>query len=108
MSENTKVYVPNRSGHNYEPAREFGELIFITEGFIQKHKVNNLYRSFVDAMKDASPHDYFVLASLGVLNAIGCAVFARKTGRLNLLIFNSHNGKYEPKELDIDALLGDG
>jgi len=101
-----RVYIPNRSGHNFADAKRFGEIIYITEGFINKTKINNMYRACTEAMQDAKPDDYIIISGIGALNMIAAAVFARITGRLNLLMFN--NGRYESRELDIDALLGQG
>ena len=102
-----KVFIPNRSGHNFENAKVINnkpyELVFITEGHIRKNQVNQIYRQFAAAMKDAGPNDYFITSSLGILNVIGGAILARKTGRLNLLLYR--DGKYDPRELDIDAML---
>jgi len=99
----TKVFIPNRSGHDYSPAEKFGELVYVTEGHVRKSNVNQIYRQFARAMTGAGPNDYFILTSLGVLNAVGAAVLGRKTGRLNLLLF--YDGKYIEKRLDLDALL---
>ncbi|KKM80220.1 hypothetical protein LCGC14_1342030 [marine sediment metagenome] len=47
-----KVYVTNRGGHSYEAAEKFGEIIYITEGTLNRFATNSLYRAFIDGMKD--------------------------------------------------------
>ena len=54
-------------------------------------------------MSDSSPNDYMLITSMNVVNAIGAAVFARKHGKLNLLLYRE--GEYVSRELDIDALI---
>lgn len=98
-----KVFVTNKGGHNYSDAERFGELIFMTEGSQNRFAVSSTYRAFIDAMSDSNENDYLLITSMNVLNAIAAAIFARKHGRLNLLLFN--RGKYEARELDIDSLL---
>ncbi len=98
-----KVFICNRGGHNYSKAEKFGELIYVTEGTLNRFATSTLYRAFIDAMKESSPNDYFLVTSMNVVNAIGAAVFARKHGKLNLLLFRE--GEYVPRELDIDSLL---
>ena len=100
-----KVYIPNKSGHNFDDAERFGALIFLSEGYINRFKVNEIYRIFAEAMSDSHSDDYIIISSMNVMNAVASAIFARKHGRLNLLQF--YEGKYVPRELDIDALIGD-
>lgn len=103
MAQGKKVYITNRGGHNYEKAAQFGELVFVTEGTLNRFSTSTIYRAFVDAMQGSSEDDYMLITSMNVVNAIGAAVFARKHGKLNLLLYRE--GQYVPRELDIDALL---
>lgn len=98
-----KVFVTNKGGHNYEKAGEYGELIYVTEGTINRFATATIYRAFVDAMAESKEDDFLLVTSMNVMNAIGAAVFARKHGRLNILLYRE--GKYIPRELDIDSLL---
>lgn len=104
MQEQTrKVYITNRGGHNYEKAKVFGELVYVTEGTLNRFNTSNLYRAFISAMENSQPTDFLLITSMNVLNAIGAAVFARKHGRLNLLLFRDN--EYILREVDIDSLL---
>ncbi len=102
-SQARKVYVTNRGGHSYEAAEKFGEIVYITEGTLNRFATNTLYRAFIDGMADSQPDDYILITSMSIVNAIGAAVFARKHGKLNLLLYRS--GEYILRELDIDSLL---
>jgi len=102
-SQNRKVYVTNRGGHSYYAAEKFGELIYITEGTLNRFSTNTLYRAFIDGMSESQPEDYILITSMSIVNAIGAAVFARKHGKLNLLLYR--NGEYVLRELDIDSLI---
>lgn len=98
-----KVFIPNKGGHNYEPAAEFGTLVYVTEGTLNRFSTTNMYRAFIEAMEDSSPDDYYIPTSLNVISCIGAAVFARKHGRLNLLLYRQ--GEYVARELNIDSLI---
>jgi hypothetical protein len=98
-----KVYIPNQGGYNYSDAERFGKLIYVTTGNINRFEISSIYRTFVEAMAESDKNDFFMPTSLSVLNTIGGAVFAAKHGRLNLLVFK--DGKYLPRELDINSLL---
>jgi hypothetical protein len=88
----SKVYIVNKSGHNFSDAERYGPIVFVTEGKLNRFAANDMYRQTTEAMKTSSPNDYIVPCSLNVLNSIVCATFAYKHGRLNLLLFKG--GKY--------------
>lgn len=98
-----KVFIPNKGGHDYSDAERFGELIFVTEGTQNRFATAGIYRAFIDAMVDSDKMDYFLPSSMNIFNAIGAAVFARKHGRLNFLLFR--DGGYIEREIDIDSLI---
>jgi hypothetical protein len=87
-----KVYVVNKSSHNFSNAEGFGQLIFCTEGRMNRFNTNDMIRKFQDAMRNSKKEDYVLLCSLNVMNAIACSVFAHKHGVLNLLLFK--DGEY--------------
>lgn len=87
-----KVYVVNKSAHDFSPAESYGEVIFLSEGSMNRYATNSMIRQFEDAMKDSQPNDYIVPCSLNVMNSIACAIFAHKHGKLNLLLYK--NGVY--------------
>lgn len=88
----TNVYVVNKSSHDFSAAKEYGDLVYLSEGSMNRYSTNNMAREFSDKMSSSKPHDYIVLCSLNVMNAIACAIFAHKHGTLNLLLFKG--GEY--------------
>lgn len=90
--ENKKVYVVNKSSHDFSSAEKFGKLIFLSDGPMTRYSTNNMHREFKDVMKDSNSEDYIVPCALNVMNSIACALFAFKHGTLNLLLFK--NGDY--------------
>lgn len=100
MVSKPSVFIVNKSSHNFHEAENYGNLIYLSEGSINRYATNNMYRAFIDRMKDATPDDYIVPCSLNVMNSIACAIFARRFGRLNLLLFK--NGNYVERNLIIE------
>lgn len=82
-----KVYIVNKSNHDFSPARNYGELVFLSEGPMNRYSTNNMMRVFTEKMKLSQGDDYIVPCSLNVMNSIACAIFAHKHGKLNLLLF---------------------
>ena len=87
----TKVYIVNRSSHDFSAAEPYGGLVFLSEGPMNRYSTNNMHRVFKDMMKDSDEHDYIVPCALNVMNSIACAIFAHKHGKLNLLLFKDGN-----------------
>lgn len=80
------VYIPNRGPHNYADAEQYGELVYCTDGSLDKFDTAEMYRQLNDAMVDSAPEDYILLGSLNSLCCIACAIFSAKHQQLNLLI----------------------
>ena len=91
------VYIVNKSSHDFKPAEAYGEIIFLSEGPMQRYAVNSMYRQFSEVMSLSEENDYIVICSLNVMNSIACAIFAHKHSRLNLLLFK--NGLYIERNL---------
>ena len=100
-----RVYIPNKSGHDFSPAEKFGRLCFLSKGkWREKFDVNKIYRQFVEAMSTSEAEDYLVMTGLPIMNIIAAAILARKHGRLNLLLFRG-DGRYLERTVNIDVLL---
>ena len=92
-----RVYIVNKSGHDFGPAEKYGKVIFLSEGSMNRYAVNSMHRQFSEAMELSDSDDYIVPCSLNVMNSIACAIFANKHGRLNLLLFK--DGSYIERNL---------
>ena len=80
------VYIVNKAAHDYSDAERFGDLVFCTDGALNRYDTSQMYRELYSSMKDSMEEDYILLTSLTSLCSIACAIFAHKHGCLNLLI----------------------
>jgi len=87
-----KVFIVNHSAHNFSAADKYGEVIFLSEGPMNRYAVNNMVRQFTKRMEDSCEKDYLVPCSLNMMNSIASSIFSFKHGRLNLLLFK--DGSY--------------
>lgn len=87
-----KVFIVNKSAHDFSPAKKFGKTIFLSEGPMNRYSTNHMHRLFSSIMEDSEQGDHVVPCSLNVMNSIACALFAVKHQRLNLLLFK--DGEY--------------
>lgn len=89
-----KVFVINKSSHDYSKAEEFGQLIFMTEGSLNRFAVSKMFRTFEPFIGESQPTDYLLLSGLSVMCSVASAMFAAKHQRLNLLIYKPD--RYDP------------
>ncbi|MBU2346600.1 MAG: hypothetical protein KJ888_20615 [Gammaproteobacteria bacterium] len=94
-----KVFVVNKSAHNFSAAEKFGEIRYLSEGPMNRYSTNNMHRLFKKELDHSNKEDFIVPCSLNVMNSIACAMFARKHGCLNLLLFK--DGEYIERNLVI-------
>lgn len=91
------VYILNRGGHDYSEAEIFGDIVYCTEGNLDKWDSSQMYRELSAAMADSDREDYILLTSLTSLCSIACAIFGHKHACLNLLIHK--DGTYLERKL---------
>jgi len=95
-----QVFVPNKNPHHdYTKAWDFGELIFCTHGELHRQDLLTMQSEVERNMQDAESEDYIMIASLSTLCGIMCGIFAKRFGRLNLLLFE--DGEYKVQRLVI-------
>lgn len=89
-----KVFVVNKSSHDFSRAMKFGELIFMSEGRLDKFGTNNMHRLFNEFLATSSRDDYILPCSLSIANIIAASIFAVRHGKLNLLLHKPSTGEY--------------
>ena len=105
-----KVFAVNDSGHDFSQAKEYGELIMLTEGIIGKYQITSMYRTMEDQLRSSKPDDYILMCGPSVMQSVACAIFAAKHGCLNLLLFktggegNRGEDTYIFRRLNLSAL----
>ncbi len=98
-----KIFIPNKGPHDYKDAQRFGELVYITEGFLEYNSIGFMYRKLVQYLNDSQPDDYLLVSGLPLLNLLAGAILGRKHGKLNLLLYR--RSEYLSRTLMLDNLL---
>jgi len=94
------VFVPNQGAHDFSDAERYGTLRYVTKGMLSKHALGIMTRAWEDVLADSKPDDFILLTSLTTLCSVGCAIFAFKHGKLNLLMYR--NGRYMSRTILLD------
>ena len=97
MSEMTKVYIVNKSAHNFTAALKFGKLIPLSEGSMNREAPNSMHRQFSEVMVDSEESDFILISGLSIMNVVACGIFIHKHKKLNVLLYK--NGEYIERNL---------
>ena len=100
----SNVFIVNKSIHDFSAANEFGKLIYLSEGSINRFNTSRIYRMFYPILKNSNKDDYILITGLTIMNLIAAFIFTMKHRRLNLLLFRSFKGRKEYLER---ILIGD-
>ncbi|KKK73707.1 hypothetical protein LCGC14_2891130 [marine sediment metagenome] len=91
MTKEKEVYVVNKAGHDFSKAEEYGELVFLSEGPINRYSLTAMYREFSEKLKDSSPGDFILPTGYSIMTMIAGAIFAHKHERINVLLYKDGN-----------------
>lgn len=89
-----KVFVPNKSFHDFAGATKFGELVFLTTGRLSRFNANDIARVCEEKMQNAAPGDYLLVSGPTSVNCVASALLAYRFGRVNFLVYDSNTDSY--------------
>jgi len=100
-----KVFITNRSGHDFSAARSYGKFVYLSVGMANPYEVTKIYREFAAILRNSDPEDYILVTGLNIMNMIAAAIMARKHGKINLLQYHAEDKSYKERSLLLDELL---
>lgn len=101
-AQRRKVFISNKSGHDFSDAKRYGSLEYVTNGQINRFSVGYMARRWMESLLASSKEDYILVTSLTILTVIGSAIFGHLHGRLNILLFK--NNKYIARTICFEEL----
>jgi len=106
----TKVFIPNKSYHDFSEATRFGDLVYLTSGKISILSIGRMYRTFMPIIQASTKEDYILVSGPSVMTSILCSMFSIKHGVLNLLIYQiggDNKGHYKQRRISFEELTQD-
>jgi hypothetical protein len=107
-----KVYIVSNGGHDFSKAAQFGNVVFLSTGIINKFRITEMAREFAHIMADSTPNDFLIPNGPTAMSSIACSIFAWKHGKLNLLLWKkgrtNEEDYYERRIVDLNMLIGGG
>lgn len=91
-----KVLVINKSCHDFSPAEQYGKLIYMSEGVLERFSTTKMFRTFKPFIDESTPDDLILVTGMTNMSVIVCSMFAHKHGRINLLLYKEQRtgGRY--------------
>lgn len=89
----SKVFVANYAGHDYTEAKKYGELVFITKGYVSFASLDRVLYVVTEALLESKPDDWLLLSGSGTICVFAALGWLHLHGRVNLLIFDQRSKK---------------
>lgn len=89
-----KVWVVNWAGHDYSPAKEYGELNWLTRGYVSLGNLDRLFYTVAEAVSQTHKDDFLLPAGLAILNVVAAAVWLRIHGSIRILVWDQKHDHY--------------
>jgi hypothetical protein len=91
------VYIVNHAGFNYESAKEYGTLVFLSKGYIDLKTNPEVIPSLKSLIESATPDDILLLSGNNLLCVIAVDLWKSIHQKVNILHWS--NGKYDEHTL---------
>lgn len=111
----SKVYITNSAGHDFTNAKQFGELVWVTKGFVSFHSLDRLKHILSEKLAETKPEDYLLLSGTQVICVVASVIWYEKHKCINLLVHDKkHYGYYRKLTItqsnleDIMSIVKDG
>ncbi len=93
------VFVINHTGYSYSRAKEFGELVYLTRGYIDFNDSAELKTSLRSLIETATPEDYLLLSGNTLLCVIAVDLWKSIHKSCKILRWSRDSSNYIPYEL---------
>ena len=100
-NDRPSVWVVNFAGHNYTDAERWGELKYVTKGYVSLGHLDRLVYQVVESLEESRPTDWLIPSGLLILNVLASVFWYEKHGALRLLMWDRKNDSY--MELNVDT-----
>ena len=112
MSHDISVYVTNDFGYDLSDANRYiqgdGEIIPITEGRVSIKHIEKLTNKMLYTIKGMNEQDHLLISGNSIVASLASALVFNKFKKLNLLVFDAREHKYNAQTITLDDLGNTG
>lgn len=91
---NNTVYVTNFTGHEYTNAEQYGELVYLTKGFVSFDNLNSIKSRVSEFIKQANNEDYLLLSGNNLICALATNLWLNYHTQCKILHWNGLKREY--------------
>lgn len=99
-----KVFITNFQDKNFSPAKKYGEVIFVTKGFMPLDDMEDVRSSLSKYVELSSPQDFVILIGPSVIIAMFTVLWFQKHGFMNVLSWDNKNMAYRHFVIGVDSV----
>ena len=100
-----KVFVANFQEKSFTPAERYGEVIFVTTGFIPLYDMEAVRKKLAKFVELSSPSDYLILIGPSVICSMLSILWFSKHGFVNLLSWDGKRNDYNHFVLGVNEVV---
>jgi hypothetical protein len=97
-----KVFIVNVGFHNYQSAKEFGELVPVTLAKVNLKNTDRLEAEMQEVLDDFVEGDYLLLSGVPLLNVIAAGYVFKRLGFLDTLSWDPALQAYHIRKFDFE------
>lgn len=98
------VWLANEGGHNYKDAERFGRIMPMTTGSVNPFNPDRLMVMISHRLRVASAEDYLGISGSPLLNALALAMWLRRFGTCNVLLWSHRDSEYKHLTIAADSV----
>ena len=108
IPDKINVFVTNDFGYDLSDAKRFirgdGEIIAITEGRVSIKDLKKLANKMMYSLNEMQETDFLLVSGNSVVASLASSIVFNKYKRLNLLVFDAREHRYDAQTITLDGL----
>jgi len=90
----SRVFIANFAGHDYTKAEVYGELRFITKGFVSFQSLDRLKFQVAEQVVHSRPDDWLALSGTNIVNVLAAVLWFSMHGTVKILNYDKNTSTY--------------
>jgi hypothetical protein len=86
----SKVFVVNKGCHDYSPAQEYGELVYLSHSSMDRFDLSKIWRKFEPQLINSHSDDWILVSGLTIMSVVATGIFVQLHNKLNILLYKSN------------------
>lgn len=104
VDEKPRVFIANYAGHDYQGANSYGELKFVTKGYISFHSLDRVKYTVIEGVTQSRKQDWLLLSGKLIISCIAVLAWFSLHKQVKILYWDQRSqGGAKYRELIMTA-----